>query len=108
MDTKKIIKDLSKYSSDAYDIECMLIYCFVRMSDIPYKKSVLLDECISRVATELCESAYNYLSTCEESFSFSDLVELFEYLVPSDVKKEKGVVYTPFEIKEYIVQKCLV
>jgi len=108
MNTKKIIKYLSKYSSDAYDIECMLIYCFVRMSDIPYKKSVILDDCISSVASELCESAYNYLSTCEECFSFSDLVELFEYLVPCDVKKEKGVVYTPFEIKDYIVQECFV
>ncbi len=108
MNTKKIIKDLSKYSSDVYDIERMLIYCFVRMSNIPYKKSVLLDDCISSVAKELCESAYNYLSTYEECFSFSDLVELFECLVPSDVKKEKGVVYTPFEIKEYIIQKCFV
>jgi len=108
MNTKKIIKDLSKYSSEAHDIERMLIYCFVRMSEIPYKKSIVIDDCISSIAKELCESAYDYLSNCEERFSFSDLVELFEHLVPSDVKKEKGVVYTPFEIKEYIIQKCFV
>lgn len=108
MNTKKIIKDLSKYSSDVYDIERMLIYCFVTMSEIPYEKSLVLNDCISSLATDLCKSTYDYLSTCEEHFSFSDLVELFEHLVPSDVKKEKGVVYTPIEIKEYIIQKCFI
>ncbi|MCI1951904.1 MAG: N-6 DNA methylase [Clostridiales bacterium] len=107
MNTKKIIKDLCKYSTDASIIEQMLVYSFIKLGDIPYHQSAFLSTYIADLDAKICEEAYEYISTHELFFSLSDLVEFFELLVPSNKKKETGVVYTPYEIKDYIVKRTL-
>ena len=105
MDAKNIIKTLSVYSKKTTDIERMIIYAFIKKESISYNNSKILYEYISGLNPELKEKTVEVFDKLKNSLSLDCLVELFEQIIPNDIKKKKGIVYTPDKIKEYIVEQ---
>ena len=105
MSAKRIIKVLSAYSNKAFDIERMVVYAFVKKENIVYNKSKVLSEYLLGLNDNLRKNTIDFFDNANIDLSIDLLVELFEQIIPEDKKKEKGIVYTPSEIKEYIVSQ---
>ena len=107
MNVKSIIKALSTYSKNASDIERMIIYAFIKKENIGYDNSDMLKDYVSKLNGTLCNKSIEFFSKSDMMLSLDLIVELFEQIVPEGAKKKRGIVYTPSEIKEYIIS-CVV
>lgn len=104
MNVKAFVSRLLKISDDVTSVEKALIYSFAEKKSVDIKKSRWLKNYLKDVDDSiLC--VVNL--AVEEDFSLSNLVAVFEMLVPRTEKKERGVVYTPEEITNYIVKNTL-
>ena len=105
MNAKNIIKALTTYSNNVSDIEHMIVYAFIKKENIKYDNSDMLEDYVSEMDDALCVKAVELFSKTDMMLSMESIVELFEQIVPEGEKKEKGIVYTPREIKEYIISR---
>lgn len=108
MNAKNIIKALSIYSKNIADVERMIIYAFLKKENINYFNSTMLTDYIATLNTDLKEKTIKLFDKLEMPLSLDWLVELFEQIIPSDIKKKKGIVYTPDKIKEYIIRQACI
>ena len=105
MNAKNIIKALTTYSNNVSDIEHMIVYAFIKKENIKYDNSDMLKDYVSELDDALCVKAVELFSKTDMMLSMESIVELLEQIVPDGEKKEKGIVYTPREIKEYIISR---
>lgn len=104
MDVKTFVSRLLKISDDVVSVEKALICSFAESHSVDIKRSQWLKRYLKDVdASTVCKVS----SVAEKNVSLSDLVAVFEMLVPKSEKKERGVVYTPTEITNYIVENTL-
>ncbi|WP_295093989.1 N-6 DNA methylase [Ruminococcus sp.] len=104
MNIKQLVKKLLKISSDITNIEKALVYSFANKNAINTNNSQWLKRYLSNVNFDVIDKVNQVIVN---NLSLSELIALFEMLVPQIEKKEKGVVYTPKEITEYIVRNTL-
>lgn len=102
---KKKLTDLLQTYNSIELVEKILAFEFIKANRIEVSKSSFLSEYFDDFDFP-SDSIINSISTSNH-FSFEDLIELFESLVSSDQKKEKGVVYTPSIIREYIISETI-
>lgn len=107
MNVKKTIKALNKYSNNVSEIERMIVYAFIKKENIEYNYSDIIKDYVSQLNGMLRDKAIDFFSKDEEMLSFDFIVELFEQIVPEIEKKERGIVYTPRKIKEYIISQVV-
>ncbi|MBQ4059488.1 MAG: N-6 DNA methylase [Lachnospiraceae bacterium] len=105
MNAKNIIKILKGYCNHSLEIERMIVYAFVQKEKIDYSKSKILNNYLAELDSDLYIKSVNFFDKFNIDLTLDFLVELFEQIVPETEKKEKGIVYTPVEIKEYIVSQ---
>lgn len=104
MNARRIIKTIRNFSSNEEDIEKLLVKAFI----MQYPILQIWESNIFRFwETEVVENAednltIDFLSTLP-NMSIENLIECFELLVSNDEKKEKGITYTPCEIKNQII-----
>lgn len=103
MNAKSVIKALSVYSTCVFDIERMVIYAFVKKQKIDYDKSTMLKVYLLKLNETLAERAVEFFDRVDSLLSLDFIVELFEQLIPEGEKKGRGIVYTPREIKEFVI-----
>ena len=106
----QIIKRICKRSQetvDAHSIVSVLVAIFVRDNTINIEQFPNLISAETNADKKLVNLVEKQLSAHGVRMSLHDLVTCFESLVSSDEKKEKGIVYTPLEIKEYIIKKAI-
>ncbi|MCH5211800.1 MAG: SAM-dependent DNA methyltransferase [Oscillospiraceae bacterium] len=104
MNIKQLVNKLLKISNDVTSIEKALIYSFANTRNIDIDKSHWLKNYLSDVDNAVIDRANQIL---EKELSLSELIAIFEMLVPQTEKKEKGIVYTPEIITDYIVRNTL-
>ena len=104
MNARRIIKTIRNFSSNEEDIEKLLVKAFI----MQYPILQIWESNIFRFwETEVVANAednltIDFLSTLS-NMSIENLIECFELLVSNDEKKEKGITYTPCEIKNQII-----
>lgn len=106
----QIIKRICKRSQetvDAHSIVSVLVAIFVRDNTLNIEQFPNLISAETNADKKLVNLVEKQLSAHGLRMSLHDLVTCFESLVSSDEKKEKGIVYTPLEIKEYIIKKAI-
>lgn len=104
MNIKTLVNKLQKSSNDITSIEKALLLLFARTNNIDVSKSKWLNYYLSNVNN----SDLNIIeSVIKEKLSLSELISVFEMLVPQTEKKEKGIVYTPEIITNFIIQNTL-
>ena len=104
MNTKQLVNKLLKITNDVTSIEKALIYSFATQADIDIKKSQWLKKHLSDVDYSIMDKVSHVIG---KSLLLNELIAIFEMLVPQNEKKEKGVVYTPEVITDYIVKNTL-
>lgn len=104
MNVKAFVSRLLKISDDVSSVEKALICFFAEKKSVDTKRSRWLKRYLKDVDASIVSKV---TSAAEEDVSLSDLVAVFEMLVPGSEKKERGVVYTPSEIINYIVKNTL-
>ncbi|MEG0529223.1 MAG: N-6 DNA methylase, partial [Bacilli bacterium] len=107
MNLKKIATQIINSSNNIQDIEKALIFAFCFQIECDYLRSDFLTNYFHGVNNKLVKEIINLLSIHQYRLDIYSLVELFELLIPADESKENGMVYTPTNIKDYILKSTL-
>ncbi len=89
-------------------IEKAFVKAFVKNRNIEIKKSTYLTEYLNGFDTLICDNIVYFISDKKMVENIDDLIAGFELLINDVNKKNNGMVYTPYSIKEYILEKVMV
>lgn len=102
-------KYLSQYSTIPKDVDRLIITAFLEINKLELKKNKLLKSyCISRNSKEEYSSLLEFvLAICEDTnvFGFEELIELFEFVISPADRIINGAIYTPQNIRSFIVSE---
>ena len=108
---KKIIKYLSEYSYNVWDINRLLVSSFLIVNDISSVDNILIKEYIvTSHNTEEFQQITEFVDLLNKEnvrFGIEELIELFEFVVSPADKEVNGAIYTPKYIREYIVKETI-
>lgn len=110
MDIKKLIQQLWRITDDVDVIEKSVIYAFFKKASLDVEGSEYFSRYFDNYDVECGKKAVVLFNSpnIENQVSIYTLVEIFEHLVPQEQRKGKGVVYTPTNIKDYIISSTIV
>ena len=105
---KDILKFLTKYATDEYAVNRLIVSAFLlekRITKIKNQK-------IQRLLINKDELEYSFLiqfieiiKKVNQSFSFEQLLEFFEFVISPSDKLINGAIYTPKDIRAYITKQ---
>ena len=109
MVTKTIIRHLQKTTNSTKQLESALVCSLAQQRNIDISQSPFLSSCLPVLDSE--RKIYNlvadYLHSKSIKLTITDLITIFNQLIPAATKKSFGAVYTPHEICDYIVKEVL-
>lgn len=109
MITKSTIRYLTKITNSPKQLESALICAFAEQHNLTLSQSPFLSSCLHVLDSE--QKTYNlvadYLRSKSIKLTITDLITIFDQLIPAATKKSFGAVYTPHEICDYIVKEVL-
>lgn len=97
---------LKSYSFDPKEINRLMVTAFLNSKQIKVPKSNFLNSFIIHQGDNEYESLQDFL----EVFNFTyleELIKVFEFVISPKEKIVTGAVYTPENIRNYIVSQCL-
>jgi adenine-specific DNA-methyltransferase len=103
-----IFKYLKSYSTQTNEVDRLIISAFLRINNIHIKKNKLLKSFI--ILNKDCDENTNlqkFISIIKSeipNFGFEELIELFEFVISPADRIVNGAIYTPKNIREYIVK----
>lgn len=101
---KKEIKDLLKIANpNELAWHKIIVSVFVGANELSVNNNLLIKSLLIKSNSHINEA----ISKLSNSFSFDDLIEAFELLVPEADRVVNGAIYTPGYIKEFIVKNSL-
>lgn len=100
-------RNLISKSQNTSELERIIVNAFIISNSINVTSSTKIVSYLNQV--DLDSTLYILAEISNEGLTFSldDLIQVFEILVPSSERKDKGVVYTPVPIAEYIVKNTI-
>ncbi len=101
---KGLEKILDKYS--ALTIETALVQLFVETNDVLVKRNSLIKKILGDKSREVL-TAKTLLASKVETKNITDLVNIFELLVPHNDKKINGAFFTPKLITDFMVSQTI-
>lgn len=104
---QKIIKYLKSYSTDPFHVDRLIVSTFLKINDITAIKNSLIKEyVITQTESEPFFKVSEFIQIIKKElgeFSIEDLIEMFEFVISPSDRIVNGAVYTPFYIREYII-----
>ena len=107
MDTKKLVSRLMRLSKSTEETEKAFVYAFITTNNYDGIKSTFFTDYFIDLDNSLAKKTINIIKENGFSLSIYALIEVFEMLLPNEIKKENGMVYTPTAIKDYIIGETL-
>jgi len=107
VDAKKLVSRLMRLSKSTEEIEKAFVYAFITTNNYDGIKSAFFADYFIDIDYSLAKKTINIINESGFSLSIYALVEVFEMLLPKEIKKENGMVYTPTAIKDYIIGETL-
>ena len=104
---RTFIKFLENYNSDVYYMDKLIVASFIKFNKLFVERNKLVKKCITEVNYLDIETFIERYNDYKENFDFTDLIELFEVVIPKEDKVTNGAVYTPKIMKKHIVDKCI-
>src|SRR5690349_14412097 len=89
-------KLISLHKENALLCDKLIVSAFVKANDIYVGKNLLIK---SLIIDEIPDPP--------SKFSFEELIEAFELAIPAREKVVNGAVYTPSNIKDFIIRNCI-
>lgn len=103
---REILQELKQYSTEPILIDRLLVSLFVASNDLVVKNNKLLRSYLIHDRDPDYKAFNFFLSLFQDSevvFSFEVLIKLFEFVISPADKVINGAVYTPDNIKDFIV-----
>lgn len=107
MNAKRFATQLLKLDFSIDAIEKAVVYTFIKKMGCDYMQSQFFIEYFINVNMEIVDFILKEIEKDVFSLNIEALVEVFEMLIPLDERKENGMVYTPYNIKEYILDTVI-
>ena len=109
---KEIFKYLrNNYTSDPILIDRLIVSSFLRFNNIIVENNIFIqDYIITNTQLNENESVNDFIELLRKEsieFDFETLIELFEFVVSPDDKIITGAIYTPKNIRKYIIEQSL-
>lgn len=102
---KDIFKYLQTYSYNPFEVNRLIVSSFLYSYDLQNTKNKLLAPYLIQKGDKDYEELNEFLAICKFQ-GFEDLIKIFEFVVSPKDKKVSGAVYTPQNIRNYIVEQC--
>ncbi len=107
---KAVYNYLSKYYDDADRVDRLIVCAFMAVNGMPPTQNVLLNSyAILPESHEgiILKEFVEVIRQTQTVLDFEHLIELFEFVVSPSDKVVNGAVYTPKNIRDYIVRRCI-
>ena len=95
---------------DTFLVDRQLVSAFVKFNNIIIKENTYIRKYIIRTEDEeestLLNKIYSIIKNTSITFTFEQLIELFEFVVSPKDKIVSGAVYTPKFIREFLILKA--
>lgn len=95
-------------SLEIMEIESAFICAYIRKNNLVITNSIILSTYLEKVELKKIEGIVEYILQSDLIESLDDLIKCFELLIINDDKKNRGMVYTPYPVKEYILESVMV
>ena len=104
--TKEVNAYLQSYSTNPTEVDRLIVSAFLYSLDLKNASNEFLEPYV--IQKESCDygSLQEFLNICRFS-NIEELIKVFEFVISPEEKVITGAVYTPRNIREYIVEKCL-
>ncbi|WP_291120283.1 HsdM family class I SAM-dependent methyltransferase [Empedobacter sp. UBA7248] len=96
---QKIYKFLKEYSYAENDINNLLVSSFLKLNNINKVNNIFINQfIIDDIQLE------KFISYFDEKFTIELLLELFEFVISPEDKEVNGAVFTPVNIRDFIIE----
>ena len=107
----EIFKYLKKYSTNPIDVDRLIVSSFLKKNNLvniqnTFINSYLIDE-VNEEDYTILENFIEVLDKKIVAFDIEHLIELFEFVISPADRIINGAIYTPSDIREYIVNNTL-
>lgn len=106
---KDIISYLKNYcSTNPISVDKLIVSSYLKMNDVVVRNNIFLQNYIIEENTEEAESLERMITVLRENyaiFDFEVLIKLFEQVISPDDKVITGAIYTPTNIRKYIINE---
>lgn len=106
---KNLFRYLKNYSSQPLKVDRLIVSAFLKINKINVVENIfLLEYFISENEIEEWNSLNKFIEIIKEeigTFDIERLIELFEFVISPSDRIINGAIYTPTEIREYIVSQ---
>lgn len=102
----KVYKYLADYSKDVNDVNRLITSAFIKINCYSIKNNLLLKSLL------ISKNDKDWLALSKfielfDVFTFEDIIQLFEFVISPSDKIINGAIYTPLDIRNYIVEQIL-
>lgn len=105
----KIFKYLKSYSTQPIEVDKLIVSAYLVINKIIVRRNELLKTYLINSEDETeNEHLYEFIDIITNdlvAFHLEDLIEIFEFVISPSDRIVNGAIYTPIEIREYIVNK---
>lgn len=105
----QVFKYLRQYSTQPHDVDRLIVSAFLKRNNWIVQKNIFLKSfIIDENNTEEHDKLIKFISVVEKEipkFGFEDLIELFEFVISPADKIINGAIYTPLNIREFIIKE---
>ena len=109
---KNIFKFLESSSLSPKDVDSFIVSAFIEMNNLrPINNQLLKDYSITKRNIKKRKKLNEFISLIKEEVdevNIEKLIELFEFVISPSDRIVNGAIYTPYEIREYIVAQTFI
>jgi adenine-specific DNA-methyltransferase len=102
---REVFTFLKDYSTDQKKIDRLIVSAFLYSNEIKIIQNKFINQFLIEEKDEDHERLIEFLEI--QNFSkLEDLIQIFEYVISPVDKVVNGAVYTPYNIRDYIITQC--
>lgn len=105
---QNIFHYLKGYSTDTIRVNRLLISCFIKINSIKVEKNNHIKNYLIHSVDQDYSNLKEFLKLFNNTFDIENLIELFEFVISPEDKVINGAVYTPSNIRSYIIQNSFI
>ena len=106
---QQVLKFLKSYSTLPLEVDRLIVSTFIKVNNLRIDNNIFLKQYqISEDNTIEYSNLNNFVSIVNEEilqFELEDLIELFEFVISPSDRIVNGAIYTPSEIRSYIISQ---
>lgn len=107
MNLKTLVKKLLNISENIDEITKTVVFSYFKKKMYKYEKSTFFIKYFSNINQDILNNTYRLIDKNIDHMNIYTLVNIFELLLSKDQVKEYGAIYTPQQIKEFIINKLI-